>query len=573
MTPSHRSKEDPSERSRAATPRRLADGGRLGPTFWTALALLSAIVMGQVAVHLGSDFNWDLRNYHLYNPLAVVEGRHAVDHNVANIQTYINPTLDLLLTYPAFVSGGLHGATRLTGAVQGLNIVLIFAIVLALSGSLGTSDRRLHLLLATGAVVVGMTGALTISEIGTTFADLTTAIAVLLGLFFALRSVREQDGVTDYRLVAAAGLVLGIATGLKLTNALYLAALGTGLVLLNWRIWFTTALAFGLAAMVGLVATHGWWSWFLWQETGNPVFPFFNTVFQSPLFPNETFADRRFLPTNWLQALTYPLWFSWNGQTAELKFRDFRFPIAFVLMLALTAKLALDRRNTHRGVPPSPASRRLLLFTVFLALAYVLWQWMFSIQRYAIAIEVLLPTFILVALSVLLRYVGWALFVSIAVVLAVTTRAPDWGRLHGDRADAPLVSAKVHTKFSSLLDDAVVVLGTPPLGYVVTAFPATKATWVGAILTPADLDRARQKIAHRSKVFTLRRVTENDEAQLTITLNKLGVRSAVPGDSACMELATVHDSLVLCEVGEVPSRAAENEQPWPQNARSHQPGD
>ena len=44
-----------------------------------------------------------------------------------------------------------------------------------------------------------------------------------------------------------------------------------------------------------------------------------------------SFSDLRFMPRSWPQALFHPFYFSWNHQTAEVAFRDYRFPVAFVL--------------------------------------------------------------------------------------------------------------------------------------------------------------------------------------------------------------------------------------------------
>src|SRR5258705_72055 len=43
----------------------------------------------------GGDSNWDLRNYHLYNPFALFNGKYAVDIAPAGPQTYFAPTLDI----------------------------------------------------------------------------------------------------------------------------------------------------------------------------------------------------------------------------------------------------------------------------------------------------------------------------------------------------------------------------------------------------------------------------------------------------------------------------------------------
>src|SRR3981189_3019001 len=43
----------------------------------------------------GGDSNWDLRNYHLYNPFALFNGKFAIDVAPAGPQTYFAPTLDI----------------------------------------------------------------------------------------------------------------------------------------------------------------------------------------------------------------------------------------------------------------------------------------------------------------------------------------------------------------------------------------------------------------------------------------------------------------------------------------------
>ncbi|MFQ5767967.1 MAG: hypothetical protein ACE5ID_08295, partial [Acidobacteriota bacterium] len=44
----------------------------------TGLALLAGMIGGvAVSLLLGQDVNWDLQNYHLYTPYALLHGRHA----------------------------------------------------------------------------------------------------------------------------------------------------------------------------------------------------------------------------------------------------------------------------------------------------------------------------------------------------------------------------------------------------------------------------------------------------------------------------------------------------------------
>ncbi len=77
-----------------------------------ALAFLIAVpfIFGALAVGMGQDANWDLRNYHFYNAYAFLTGRFGRDLLPSQTPYFYNPLLDvpfyLLATHlPARVVG------------------------------------------------------------------------------------------------------------------------------------------------------------------------------------------------------------------------------------------------------------------------------------------------------------------------------------------------------------------------------------------------------------------------------------------------------------------------------------
>src|SRR5258706_14048593 len=89
----------------------------------------------------------------------------------------------------------------------------------------------------------------------------------------------------------------------------------------------------------------------LWQQFGNPVFPFDNTIFRSPEAPIEAIADPRFMPQNLWDAAAYPFyWVTGNHRSSEDPFRDQRFAIALVLFLANAAASLFSKIRVLR--PP-----------------------------------------------------------------------------------------------------------------------------------------------------------------------------------------------------------------------------
>jgi len=88
----------------------------------------------------GQNSNWDLRNYHLYLPFALLEGRLGTDLMPAGPQSNFNPLLDLPY-YPLAVSW-LPDWPRLVAFLAGLPYGLFVCLVLEICCVLARSLRR-----------------------------------------------------------------------------------------------------------------------------------------------------------------------------------------------------------------------------------------------------------------------------------------------------------------------------------------------------------------------------------------------------------------------------------------------
>ncbi|CAA9234011.1 MAG: hypothetical protein AVDCRST_MAG08-1275, partial [uncultured Acetobacteraceae bacterium] len=137
------------------------------------------------SVALGIDRNWDLLNYHLYNPLALLTDRSG-DIAPPGAQVFFNPAADL----PFFwLLRNLNEHPLLIAALMGLPagaaaflVLLLSRVVLREAGA--SSPELLAGLAAVGAA----TGAGFRSQIGTTHNDLLTAVPLLAALLLALRA-------------------------------------------------------------------------------------------------------------------------------------------------------------------------------------------------------------------------------------------------------------------------------------------------------------------------------------------------------------------------------------------------
>lgn len=449
--------------------------------------LLMPLLLGLLSVLAGQDDGWDMRNYHLYNVHALLGGRIGFDLAPAGFQSYFNPTLDLPYYYlnqwlPPRAVG------LVLGALHGLSFVLLYGIARQLPA--GAQSRRLALLLAfAGVVAPGF-----LSELGNTMGDNLSALPVLLSLYLALRhwDALQQWNGRSALIAIGAGVVMGLAAGLKLTNAIYAVALCAALLtapLLWWR-RVRLALVFGVGVLGGIAISGGWWMARMWQTFGNPLFPQFNNIFRSPLAPDSGVIDVFFRPNGLLENVLWPFIFAINTRrVSEIPLKLAVWPLLYVSLIALMAVWLWRRR--------AALAPRNLLLLVFVAIGYLVWMRMFSIYRYLVPLELLAPLAIWLAWQYVgpraQKLSGWAL----ALLVITALPAANWG--HAGWADQPF-SAEVPAMANPADSIVFFALPDPPSGWMATLLPPAVqviALDTGMLETPAWGARQQAAIASR----------------------------------------------------------------------------
>lgn len=406
--------------------------------------VLGAMLAGAVyAFAMGDDTNWDWRNYHAYNVWALLNGHYDIDVAPAGFQTYYNPLIYFPFYYLRQMLSPL--ATGLImGALHGLNLLLIWRLTQALLGPASVACLAASVLLAAF-------GPMTLSEIGTSFADITLSLPIIGALILILAP--EQPRAKHY---LWAGLLIGAATGFKLTNVVFAFALvAAACVAARPAIAVYSAIAGGV---IGGVITGGWWSLMLWREFGNPVFPLFNGLFPSPELPDVNILDRQFIPRGVWDGLAYPFyWLVGDNRSSEYPFRDARFAIA-TLLLALAIVARIVNRATL-------FARRDVQLIIFFIVSYAAWLALFAIQRYAIVLELLCGPLIVLLLIRSLGSIGLAtrrrnaITLAIAVLAAAWTQPGDWTRRAWSNPYHPQIPPP-------LQQPAIYLMLDKPLGYL-----------------------------------------------------------------------------------------------------------
>ncbi|MGH8122441.1 MAG: hypothetical protein ACREPT_06675 [Rudaea sp.] len=456
-----------------------------------ALPLIIAVFgFGLLAVGFGQSDTWDLRNYHLYDGWAFWTGRGAIDFAPAQVQSYFNPLL-ATATYLLFAHTPPWLSAFLLGVVQGANVLPLYVLARRLLPAPVQSDGPWFALLV---ALVGAVGATQLGELGGSMGDNLVSLPVLCAYALALGTPLDP-----YR-AAGAGLLIGMAAGIKLTVAPFALGLMLAMPLLAWQrpMHWRILLAASSAAVLGFLAADGFWLLRLYREFGNPLHPMFASLFGGEFAPPLPLRDLRAIPQTLLEWLFYPLvWLGSPHSVSEIWFRDLRVPLAFLAMPILLWRGTDADQRTRVGA-----------LALALAIAYLIWLPLFGFYRYLAPLEMLAPLLVTLALGRFARHRTRLLACILLVLIMVLDHPPHWGRLSAYGTDF------LQTDIPALpdLDRSTVVLADDePLAFLALGFPPS-ARFVrigGNLLGPPylvygmDREAARRLAAAPGPIYAL----------------------------------------------------------------------
>jgi hypothetical protein len=323
---------------------------------------------------LGKDVSWDTLDYHLYAGFSAVHDRLTHDYFPAGPQSFFNP-----YAYAPFyllVTGDLPPllASSLLAIVDSTILWLTYELAISTSGP---NNRNAHLAAGVCAVVFAFLNPILIQQLGSSFVDVSTASLVLGGWLLLARAVQTPRA----SLIVCAGVVLGAATALKMTNAVHaLSAVALLLMLprqpldkLRYAVGYTGTLALSFAVVAGP------WAYRLALRFGNPFFPLLNGAFRSPEFTTESLRHYRFLPAGIADALWRPMAIATPSPMvqAETLAPDLRYAALLALAGALAAGWLWHRLRYPTKRPdasgPDGSARVLAALGFGLVVDWVLW--------------------------------------------------------------------------------------------------------------------------------------------------------------------------------------------------------
>jgi hypothetical protein len=323
---------------------------------------------------LGKDLAWDTLNYQLYAGFSAVNDRFAQDYFAAGPPSYFNPYA--YVPFYLLVRAGLSSLE--ISSVLALAHSAIFWLTFELAVCVcPSSDRRVRMTYGICAIAIAFFNPILVQQIGSSYADVTTAELVLGGWLLLARAVHTPHTAR----IACAGVLLGAATALKLTNSVHAIAGLALLTLLPLPPYgrFRSGLGYIAACGLGFTIVTALWSYRLEKMFGNPLFPLMNNVFHSPEFTTEPLRHFRFIPESLSSALWRPFAIVDPAPLVqeELAAPDLRYAVLVVLSSALFLGW-LWRRTARSSTPSAPATpaaatRVLAALGLGLAIDWALW--------------------------------------------------------------------------------------------------------------------------------------------------------------------------------------------------------
>lgn len=432
------------------------------------IVLVLLIIFGFWAVLLGQDANWDLKDYHYYNPYAFLHYKDIFTRNIApaQLQTFFNPFLDFSNYFIITYAPGSRVAEFLLGTFHGIAVYFLFKITQYLIRVENPLLCNCYIILG---LLLGVTGAASISQLGTTYNESQLSVFVMAATFLALKFINNPDQKQVYFFLLAAGLILGLSTGLKTTAISYSIAFFGALLFYQKPNLKQIKLIFvsGTIFCLGFLITSGYWMWVLYQHFQNPLFPYYNNIFHSHYSSFTNFAAPKTLTVT----LLYPFYLLHNNKLpGAIRVVDARLAISIVLGFLFICYLGYQKLVTKKSkgvtnITPEILSVRFVC--LFFYFSYFIWVFQFGEYRFTIPLNFLsgiLITYFFIQLGKP-SFLHFFILATLSLLIMFTTHYPNrWTssyHKHFFEVQVPVIPS----------NSMVILAGASPVAYLIPFFP------------------------------------------------------------------------------------------------------
>jgi hypothetical protein len=221
--------------------------------------------------------------------------------------------------------------------------------------------------------------------------DLLSVPLLLEATYLAIRfaDVRRKS----YTIIHIA-LFLGLSAGFKLSNLAFVIPIGILVLVQIFRHRSQVGFKAPIAAFVALAAPLVPFAYFMYRETGNPLFPFFNKIFKSPYLPAINPTDVMYGPRTFIELIVWPVWaFFTPDRISEMS----------GIGVPYTGRLSLGFVVCILCLFSKAMSKELRLISILTIAGCLTWAGLSGNVRYALYLEILSGVVILGVFSTLYK--------------------------------------------------------------------------------------------------------------------------------------------------------------------------
>lgn len=250
------------------------------------------------------DRCFDTYNYHLYlqeNPF----GNKIFSDFFAgkNLNSYSYAFPDRLFYFFRYFLG-----YRLGTILNYFILVIMYFQVKNIIKKLVPNIKKVSLTLLSSMVIFSIS---ILDIVDSYYIDLISVV-ILLELFNIMvlgdkiNVENKKENILKFALI---GLLYGFAFATKISNAPLLVLLFVIYIFMNKNIFKCLTIKNVIITILAFIIPFALYSIYTYLETGNPVFPFYNTIFHSEYYSDTNWLDTRFGPQRLLEVFIWPLVF------------------------------------------------------------------------------------------------------------------------------------------------------------------------------------------------------------------------------------------------------------------------
>jgi len=326
------------------------------------------------------DRSFDVVNYHLLSQEFGFENNIAYNFFPGNIQTFTFPLGDRMF-YVLRLLLGYRGGVLLNTLVL---ILLFFQVKDLIMVNENTKVAYKHKGILLGvAALFALSTEFILANIGIYMIDLL-ALPFMLELYKL--AIRNKT-VPQYALIYSS-LMVGLSLSIKFTSVIFCVIL-LGIIFI--RYYKDISFKVIIASLLVLVLPLAAYVTYNFTQTNNPIFPLFNSYFESSFEASSNFLVTNVGPRSTYEKLVWPIYIFFQPQrTVELPYYSGRLSMGFLVSIAYIGIGFLRRKSDHviQGV-------------LMVSLIY-LWTLTSGAVRYALFIEIISGIFIVNFFFVLL---------------------------------------------------------------------------------------------------------------------------------------------------------------------------